>query len=62
MAIYDRKGKYPRDDAYVWNENFMKNVEKHPEWLEPQEEADIIITYKINAVEVHTDDAEILPF
>jgi hypothetical protein len=47
MAIYDRKGKYPRDDAYLWNENFMKNVEKHPEWLEPQEEADIIITYKI---------------
>jgi hypothetical protein len=65
MAIYDRKGKYPRDDAYVWNENFMKNVEKHPEWLEPQEEADIIITYKINAVEVHTDDTddvEIFPF
>jgi hypothetical protein len=25
----------------------MKNVEKHPEWLEPQEEADVIITYKI---------------
>jgi hypothetical protein len=47
MAIYDRTGKYPRDDAYLWNENFMKNVEKHPEWLEPQEEADIIITYKI---------------
>lgn len=47
MKLYDRKGKYPRDDAYGWNEYFMRNVDKHPEWLEPQEEAYIIIIYKI---------------
>ena len=56
MSIYDRKGKYPRDDAYIWNEHFMKNVKKHPEWLEPQEEADIIIIYKIDPIEVKIDD------
>ena len=66
LAIYDRKGKYPRDDAYIWNENFIKNVDKHPEWLEPQEDADIVIIYKINPVEVKVDDKsnddDILPF
>ena len=56
MFIYDRKGKYPRDDAYIWNEHFVKGVKKHPEWLEPQEEADIIIVYKINPVEVKMDN------
>lgn len=59
--------KYPRDDAYIWNENFTKNVSKHPEWLEPQEEADIFIIYKINPVEISVDDVlfdeeDILPF
>ncbi|MGN0436884.1 MAG: hypothetical protein ACI4F4_00045 [Lachnospiraceae bacterium] len=65
MTIYDRKGKYPRDDAYIWNENFTKNVDKHPEWLEPQEEADIIIIYKIKPVEIKVDkcnDIDILSF
>ncbi len=66
LAIYDRKGKYPRDDAYIWNEYFMKNVDEHPEWLDPQEEADIFIIYKINSVEVKVDDIsdddDILPF
>ena len=58
VAIYDRKGKYPRDDAYIWNENFTKNVGKHPEWLEPQEEADIFIIYKINPIEINVDITE----
>ena len=67
LTIYDRKGKYPRDDAYIWNENFTENVSKHPEWLEPQEEADIFIIYKINPVEISVDDVlldeeDILPF
>ena len=67
LTIYDRKGKYPRDDAYIWNENFTKNVSKHPEWLEPQEEADIFIIYKTNPVEISVDDVlfdeeDILPF
>lgn len=65
LTIYDRKGKYPRDDAYIWNEHFIKNVDKHPEWLEPQEEADILIIYKINPVEIKADsfvDFEELPY
>jgi hypothetical protein len=69
LTIYDRKGKYPRDDAYTWNENFIKNVDKHPEWLEPQEEADIFIIYKVNPVEIRADindeiikDDDVLPF
>ena len=64
MKIFDRKGKYPRDDAYIWNEEFMKNVDKHPEWLEPQEEADIIIVYESQTMEVNVDDNkdEQLPF
>jgi len=57
MTIYDRKGKYPRDDAYLWNEYFVENYSTHPEWLEPQEEADLFIIYKINPVEIEVDDA-----
>ena len=51
LTFYDRKGKYPRDYACLWNEEFMNNLNKHPEWLEPQEEADIFINYKITPVE-----------
>ena len=43
----------------------MKNVDKHPEWLEPQEEADIIIIYKIKLEEVKLDGFSVpdeLPF
>ena len=43
---------------YIWNENFTKNVGKHPEWLEPQEEADIFIIYKINPIEINVDITE----
>lgn len=47
----DRKGYYPRPFANIWDEEFVKNVDKHPEWLEPQEEPDIIIRIEINTEE-----------
>lgn len=66
LSIYDRKGKYPRDDAYIWNDDFINNLDKHPEWLEPQEEADIFIIYQIQSLEMNEGDMEedenIFPF
>ena len=48
VTTFDRKGRYPREDAAIWNREFMKKVSKHPEWLEPQEQPDIV-------VELHVD-------
>lgn len=45
VALYDRNGKYPREDAVIWNRDFMDQVSGHPEWLEPQEEADLLIRW-----------------
>ena len=45
LTMYDRKGRYPREDAVIWNHYFMENVGEHPEWLEPQDEADILVRY-----------------
>lgn len=60
VVFYDRKGRYPREDAAIWNKDFMKGVGKHPEWLEPQEEADIIIRYTF--VDEKEDNDDILPW
>ena len=49
VTTFDRNGRYPREDAAIWNRDFMKKVLKHPEWLEPQEQPDII-------VELHIDE------
>lgn len=43
LTMYDREGRYPREDAAIWNPDFLEQIENHPEWLEPQEEADIVI-------------------
>lgn len=45
VTMYDRKGKYPREDAVIWNKDFREQVAEHPEWLEPQEEADLLIRW-----------------
>jgi len=45
VVIYDKEGRYPREDAAIWNREFVENVAEHPEWLEPQEEADILVRY-----------------
>lgn len=45
LTMYDRKGRYPREDAAIWNHYFMENVGEHPEWLEPQDKADILVRY-----------------
>lgn len=51
-TIFDRNGRYPREDAALWNRDFMKKVSKHPEWLEPQEKPDIV-------VELHVDERKL---
>lgn len=45
MPLYDRKGRCPREDAAIWNRYFMEHLSEHPEWLTPQDEADILIRY-----------------
>lgn len=45
VTMYDRKGKYPREDAVIWNKDFSEQVAEHPEWLEPQEKADLLIRW-----------------
>lgn len=45
ITMYDRNGRYPREDAAIWNRDFIEQVGEHPEWLEPQEEADILIRW-----------------
>lgn len=42
ITIFDRIGRYPREDAVLWNRDFCENVSKHPEWLVPQEDPDIV--------------------
>lgn len=45
VVCFDKDGRYPREDAAIWNEDFMKHIKEHPEWLEAQEEPDILIRY-----------------
>lgn len=45
VVLFDKDGRYPREDAAVWNKDFMAGVSEHHEWLEPQEEPDILIRY-----------------
>lgn len=43
MTQYDKEGRYPCEDATIWNSDFLAEVEEHPELLAPQEEADLIV-------------------
>lgn len=45
LTMYDKDGRYPREDAALWNRDFVRNLSEHPEWLEPQEEPDILVRY-----------------
>lgn len=45
IVMYDKDGRYPKEDAAVWNRNFIQHFDEHPEWLEPQEDADILVQY-----------------
>lgn len=50
FTMLDRNGRYPREFLNVKNPDFSRYVEEadqHPEWFEPQKEADIIIRYII---------------
>lgn len=51
IVYYDKDGRYPSESASIWNKEFMEGLKDHPEWLEPQEDPDIIISY-IEPIEV----------
>lgn len=54
MTCEDRKGRYPREFLNVfspdWDET-RKKIPEHPEWLEPQDQADLIVRYVSEIVE-----------
>lgn len=46
FTMLDRNGRYPRKFLNIWSPDFhlyAQEVDQHPEWFEPQEDADIII-------------------
>lgn len=43
MIQYDKDGRYPCEDAAIWNSDFLAEVEDYPELLAPQEESDLIV-------------------
>lgn len=48
FTMLDREGAYPREFLNVRSSDFHRYAQEageHPEWFEPQEEADIIIRY-----------------
>ena len=50
----DRKGKYPREFLNVFSpdrEAIFEQIDEHPEWLDPQDQADLIIRYVSEIVE-----------
>lgn len=54
LTYEDRKGKYPREFLNISSpdkEAIFGDVVKHPEWLEPQDQADLIIRYVSEIVE-----------
>ena len=48
FTLLDREGAYPREFLNIKSPGFPRYAQEageHPEWFEPQEEADIIIRY-----------------
>lgn len=43
LTQYDKNGRYPCEDAAIWNSDFLAEVDSHPELLAPQEESDLIV-------------------
>lgn len=59
LKYEDRKGKYPREFLNFFSpdkEAIFEDVDKHPEWLEPQDQADLIIRYVSEIVEEPTQE------
>lgn len=55
----DRKGRYPREFLNVFNpdrDETWGKIPEHPEWLEPQDQADLIIRYVSEIVEKPEQD------
>lgn len=54
MTCEDRKGRYPREFLNVFSpdrDETMGKISEHPEWLEPQDQADLIVRYVSEIVE-----------
>lgn len=50
----DRKGKYPREFLNLFSpdkEVIFQQLKEHPEWLDPQDTADLIVRYVSEIVE-----------
>lgn len=65
LTFFDRKGRYPREDASIFNEEFINAVDEHPEWLAPQEEPDLILVIYMNEMDEEPGeevDKDWLPF
>ena len=47
MTCEDRKGRYPREflNAFSPDRELWEKIGEHPEWLEPQDQADLIVRY-----------------
>lgn len=47
MTCEDRKGRYPREFLNVFSPDreLWEKISDHPEWLEPQDQADLVIRY-----------------
>lgn len=48
FTMLDRNGSYPRKFLNIWSPDFhlyAQEAGQHPEWFEPQEEADIVIRH-----------------
>lgn len=52
----------------MWNKSFLENVSKHPEWLESQEEPDLVVEIHVSGemrkeeLEVEVSEDEELPW
>ncbi len=54
LTLEDRKGRYPREFLNVFNpdrDETWEKIPEHPEWLEPQDQADLIVRYVSEIVE-----------
>lgn len=59
MTCEDRKGRYPREFLNVFSpdrDETLGKIQDHPEWLEPQDQADLIIRYVSEIVEEPKQD------
>lgn len=60
LTYEDRKGKYPREFLNIFSpnkEDIFGKIDEHPEWLEPQDRAALIVRYVSEIAETPKRDA-----